>query len=220
MAGTSRSRSVVGAAGLLGIVLITLAASVYYAFTTPDEYTAKALVQFRPRATDNGGVVGAETTASAAAGYAAYLGAPSTIQNVSATVGLPPEDLKDGIAVQVLPATTVLSVGFSAGSPEVAAQGANALAQSAVARATDDPLVSANVLAQAGIPGAPSGPLRPLIVVAGGILGVLLAAAAYFFGITLRRVRPQSGELWPEDLLDASGGTIESIEGDHRVVIG
>lgn len=175
--------------GLLSAFLVALSASVFYAVTTPDEYTGTSLVQFRPRATENGGVVSNDTAASATAGYAAYLGTQSTTVAVAGPLGLRGADVRDAMAVQLLPATTSLSISFSDGSPELAAQGANALAQMAVRRSTDDPVVSAAVLAPAGVPGAPSGPQRVLVIVAGALLGLMLAGAIHYFATVLRRNR-------------------------------
>jgi uncharacterized protein involved in exopolysaccharide biosynthesis len=179
-------------AALLALFLIPLSGSIYYALTTPDEYTGRALVQFRPRATDNGGVVGNETTASSAATYGAFLGTPSTVRSVAGQIGVRPLELRDNMTVQLIPATTSLTITFRAASPDVAARGASALAQIAVQRAADDPLVSATVLAAASVPEVPSGPPRTLIVAAGAMLGILLAATAYFLLTALRRSRRQS----------------------------
>lgn len=173
--------------------LLALSTSVFYAATTPDEYTGTSLVQFRPRATENGGVVSNDTAASATAGYAAYLGTQSTTAAVAEPLGLKGSDVRDAMAVQLLPATTSLSISFSDGSPELAAQGANALAQMAVRRSTDDPVVSAAVLAPAGVPGAPSGPQRALIIGAGALLGLMLAGAIHYFATVLRRNRARAG---------------------------
>jgi len=176
-------------AALLALFLIPLSASVYYAMTTPDQYTGRALVQFRPRATDNGGVVGNETTASSAASYGAFLGTPSTVRSVAGEIGVPTAELRENMAVQLLPATTSLSITFSDGSPNVAAQGASALAQIAVQRAADDPLVAASVLAPASVPDIPSGPSKALIISAGAMFGLLLACATYYLTGAVRRSR-------------------------------
>lgn len=172
---------------LVVLVLLPIAGSLYYALTAPVEYTGRALVQFRPRATSNGGIVSNETTASSAAGYGAFLGTPSTIRDVATQIDVPQLELRDAMAVQLVPATTSLSITFSNPSPETAAQGATALAQAAVLRAADDPLVSATVLAPAAVPEMPSTPPRWVIVAAGGLLGLILATAAYFLWAAWRR---------------------------------
>ena len=165
---------------LLALFLIPLSGAVYYASVMPEQYTGRALVQFRPRATANGGVVGNETTASAAAGYGAFLGTPSTIRSVAGQIGVRAADLRDNMAVQLVPATTSLTITFKDSTPDVAARGASALAQYTVERATDDPLVSATVLAPAAVPDAPSTPPKVVVIAAGAVLGLLLAAIAHF----------------------------------------
>lgn len=172
---------------LVVLVLLPIAGSLYYALTAPVEYTGRALVQFRPRATGNGGIVSNETTASSAAGYGAFLGTPSTIRDVATQIDVTQLELRDAMAVQLVPATTSLSITFSHPSPEVAAQGATALAQAAVLRAADDPLVSATVLAPAAVPEMPSTPPKWVILAAGGLLGLILATATYFLWAAWRR---------------------------------
>jgi uncharacterized protein involved in exopolysaccharide biosynthesis len=185
----SQRRSLSYWVALLAIVLLAVSASAFYAFSAPDEYTGTALVQFRPRATENGGVVGSETAASAAAGYAAYLGSPSTVQAVAAPLGVSASDMRANMELRLLPGTTSLQVSLSSESPELAAQGANALAQVAVTRAVDDPTVSGTVLANAAVPNVPSGPARALILVAGVMLGLILAGAVHLLVSARRRTR-------------------------------
>lgn len=181
-------------AAMLALFLLAVGASAYYAFTMTDEYTGRSLVQFRPRTTTNGGVVSNETAASSAAGYAAYLGVPSTLRTVSTQIAVPLQDLRDGMSVQLIPATTSLSITFEDTDPVVAARAASALAQVAAERATDDPLVSATVLAPAAVPDLPSSPSKKVVLAAGGILGLLLAGVAYVVATGRRRRRPDTGD--------------------------
>ena len=166
-------------AAMLVLFLLAVGASAYYSFTMTEQYTGRSLVQFRPRTTVNGGVVSNETTASSAAGYGAYLGIPSTVRTVAGQIAVPSTDLRDNMSVQLIPATTSLAITFEAENPVVAARGASALAQVAAERATDDPLVSATVLAPASVPDLPSSPSKTIVLGAGGVLGLLLAGVAY-----------------------------------------
>lgn len=159
----------------LGAFLVTLLGSLLYARSLPSEYTGTAVVQFSPRPTKNGGVVGGETVASTAAGYVAYMGAPATLQAVSDQIGIEPATLKDGLTVTLLPTTTTVTVDYTGADPQVAAQGANAMAAAAVARAKADTLVTASELARAAEPNNPSGPQRLAIAAAGVVLAGLLA---------------------------------------------
>lgn len=179
-------------AAMLALFLLAVGASLYYAQTMSEQYTGRSLVQFRPRTTVNGGVVSNDTTASSAASYGAYLGIPSTIRTVSGQIGVPAPDLRDDMSVQLIPATTSLSITFTADNPVVAARGASALAQVVAERATDDPLVSAAVLAPASVPDLPSTPSKTIVLGAGFILGLLLAGVAYVVLNGRRRALPEA----------------------------
>lgn len=159
----------------VGVFLVALVGSVFYARSLPPQHTATAVVQFSPRATKNGGVVGGETVASTAAGYVAFMGAPATIQAVGDDIGSEPATLKAGLRVTLLPTTTTVTVEYTAADAEAAATGANAMAAAAVARAKSDDLVTASELASAAPPLNPSGPQRLAILAAGLVLAVLLA---------------------------------------------
>lgn len=165
-------------AGLVaaGVFLVTLVGSVLYAQSLPAQYTGTAVLQFSPKPTKNGGVVGGETVASTAAGYVAYMGAPSTLQAVGGDIDSEPATLKEGLTVTLLPTTTTVTVDYTAPDPDSAAEGANAMASAAVARAESDPLVTATELAAAAAPLNPSGPQRLAIAAAGLVLALLLAA--------------------------------------------
>lgn len=179
-------------AAMLALFLLAVGASAYYAFTMSEQYTGRSLVQFRPRTTVNGGVVSNETTASSAASYGAYLGIPSTVRTVASQIGVPMTELRDDMTVQLIPATTSLSITFEAENPVVAARGASALAQVVAERATDDPLVSATVLAPASVPDLPSTPSKAIVLGAGGVLGLLLAGVAYVVLNGRRRSQPET----------------------------
>lgn len=184
-------------AAMLALFLLAVGASAYYAFTMSEQYTGRSLVQFRPRTTTNGGVVSNETAASSAAGYAAYLGVPSTLRSVSTQIAVPLQELRDNMGVQLIPATTSLSITFEDTDPVVAARAASALAQVAAERATDDPLVSATVLAPASVPDLPSSPSKKVVLGAGAVLGLLLAVVAYVISAGRRRARPAAAEAAP-----------------------
>ena len=182
-------------AAMLALFLLAVGASAYYAFTMSEQYTGRSLVQFRPRTTVNGGVVSNETTGSSAASYGAYLGTPSTIRTIAGQIAVPVTDLRNNMSVQLIPATTSLSITFEAENPVVAARGASALAQVVAERATDDPLVSATVLAPASVPDQPSTPSKAVVLGAGGVLGLLLAGVAYVVLNGRRRTQPQAEPL-------------------------
>lgn len=161
------------------VFIATVAGTVYYALTLPDVYSGETVVQFSPRMSDNGYFASGDVIASGASGYVAYLGAPSTMSTVAQTINTSEKQLRDDVTVTLIPATTTVTVVFDATDPQLAARGANAMAAAAVARSTNDPLVSATILAPASVPQLPSGPRRPLILAAGVLLAGLLAAVAY-----------------------------------------
>jgi uncharacterized protein involved in exopolysaccharide biosynthesis len=162
-----------------GVFLLTVIGSVFYARSLPDVYTGETVVQFSPRAADNGNIPSGDVVSSAAAGYVAYLGAPSTVAAVAPTIGTTTTSLRDDVTVTLIPATTTVTIDFDSEDPQLAAKGADAMAAAVVARSKDDPLITATVLAPASIPDEPSGPQRVLILAAGILLGILLGVVSY-----------------------------------------
>ena len=163
----------------VGVFLLTVAGSLFYVLSLPDVYTAETVVQFSPRTADNGNIPSGDVVASAAAGYVAYLGAPSTITTVAGTIGTTPRTLQDDVTVTLIPATTTVTIAFDSTDPAVATRGADAMAAAVVTRSKADPLVTATVLAPASQPPEPSGPRRALIMAAGLLLGGLLSVVSY-----------------------------------------
>jgi uncharacterized protein involved in exopolysaccharide biosynthesis len=194
------------------VFIAAMAGSLFYVRSLPPEYTGTAVVQFNPRATENGGVVGAESVASGAAGYVAYLGAPSTFAGASDGAGVTPEQLKSGLKVTMLPATSTVTVEYTSGSPELAAKAANVMAKSAVDRAEKDSLVSAQVLAPASVPRSPSGPQRTVLMVAGLLLSALLAGVAFALIVIVPARGRALGKSWVNDTVpahDADGAAVK-----------
>ena len=157
---------------MLALFLLAVGASAYYAFTMSEQYTGRSLVQFRPRTTVNGGVVSNETTAQLGGRLRRLPRHPvDDAHGRRRRSRCRSTDLRDNMSVQLIPATTSLSITFEDENPVVAARGASALAQVVAERATDDPLVSATVLAPASVPDLPSTPSKTVVLGAGGVLG-------------------------------------------------
>lgn len=175
------------------VLLVTIGATGVFALTLPDTYTARAIVQVSPQSTENGGIVGNLTVSSAAAGYVAYLGSPVTLNSVAETVGLPYSELKAGLDIRLLPATTTIAVEYESQRAADAAAGANAIAAQGLSRSVNDPVATLAILSSATPPGSPSGPARTLILIAGTALGVLLAGAAAAL-LSTRSPRTQAAE--------------------------
>ena len=186
-------------AALVGgiVFLLTVVGSFVYVRSLPDVYTGQTVVQFSPRPAENGNIPSGDVVSSAAAGYVAYLGAPSTVDAVAVTIGTTPQTLQADVTVTLIPATTTVTIAFESTDPEVAARGSDAMAAAAVTRAKDDPLVTATVLAPASTPDEPSGPKRLFILAAGVLLAVLLGLVAYFLLnlLTNRPPRRDSGDV-------------------------
>lgn len=176
MAARPRRRLIWASLAALAVFGTVLAGSVLYATSLPAEYTGLGVLQFSPRPVRNGPVVGNETVAAAASGSVAYMGAPSTLQSVASTAGLVTSELRSGLKITLIPATTTVTVEYTDTDARKAAAVTNAVMTSAVNRARTDPLVVANTLAKAPVPQNPSGPARLVIAAAGGLLALILAA--------------------------------------------
>lgn len=162
-------------------LLFAIAAGVLgqaYASGLPDEYTAETVVIFGSRPTDNGGVTGSDSVQSTAAGYVAYLSAPSTLREIAEDIGEDPAALREGLAVTQLPATATIRVNYTTGDPDRAARGANALGAAVTTRTVSDPLVYAQVLARAAVPLRPSGPPRTILLAVSVVVAVVVGAGA------------------------------------------
>lgn len=180
-----RRRLLWGSLAAAAVFVIVLGGSVLYALSLPAEYTGVGVMQFSPRPVRSGPVVGNETVAAAASGSVAYMGAPSTLQSVSNSAGISTSQLKDGLSVTLLPATTTVTANYTSTDARRAADVTNAMMTSAVDRAKSDPLVVASVLAKAAVPRDPSGPPRTVIAAAGGLLAIILAAITLALTVVL-----------------------------------
>lgn len=155
----------------------TVAVTFAYVLQLPDEYTGRSIVLFGSRLTPNGGLAGATSVEASAAGYVAFISAPSTLTSVADAIGADRDQLRDGLSVTQLPATSTVEIAYTNVDAQNAAVGANALAETVAQRTLTDPVIYAEVLAEAAVPVNPSGPGRLLRVLAGAFLGALAAAA-------------------------------------------
>lgn len=158
------------------VFLAVVSVTVVYVLGLPEEYTGRSIVQFGSRPTLNGGLAGATSVEAAAAGYVAFISAPSTLTSVADAIGVDRSELRDGLAVNQLPATSTIEIAYTSLEARNAAVGANALAETVAQRTNTDPVVYAEVLAEAAVPVNPSGPRRQLMLGAGVLLGALAAA--------------------------------------------
>jgi len=165
----------------LGIVAGTVA----YAYSLPKEYTAKSVVALTPR--PNTGA-SASDVVQLGQKYVAYVTAPTTTRAVAPTVGMSRSELGDAVSADVATGSVDLTIKVQARSPRQAADAANALSDAAVSLAAGDDLLTADTVAPATIPTAPSKPRRKLYEGAGALVALLVAAAVAFL---VERGRPR-----------------------------
>ncbi len=193
-----RRRFIVSAAVGLLLALAVGVVGQAYAAGLPDEYTAQSVVIFGSRPTENGSIASSDSVQAAAAGYVAYLSAPSTLREVAQGIGEESADLKDGLAVTQLPATGTIRIDYATTDPDRAARGANALASALAKRTVSDPVVYGQVLARAAVPLQPSGPPRTVLLAATVLIALLVGAGAAtatwaLLGLVARRHATSSG---------------------------
>ncbi|WP_299444481.1 hypothetical protein [uncultured Phycicoccus sp.] len=173
-----RRRIILSAAVGLLLALAVGVVGQAYAAGLPDEYTAQSVVIFGSRPTENGSIASSDSVQAAAAGYVAYLSAPSTLREVAQGIGEESADLKDGLAVTQLPATGTIRIDYATTDPDRAARGANSLASALAKRTVSDPVVYGQVLARAAVPLQPSGPPRTVLLAATVLIALLVGAGA------------------------------------------
>jgi capsular exopolysaccharide synthesis family protein len=171
---------------LAALVLVAVLGGVLaYAYTLPNQYTAKVIVSLTPRPQAG---VGASDVPQLGQQYVAYVTAPNTIARVAANLGLDRTTLGDGVGASVATGSVNLEIKVQLRTPRTTATAANALASAVVAFASDDRLITAKVVSPATVPGAPSKPRRKLIAGAGGVIALILAIAV---ALLVERGRPR-----------------------------
>jgi succinoglycan biosynthesis transport protein ExoP len=171
---------------LAALVLVTVLAGVlFYAYTLPNEYTAKAVVSLTPRPSTG---VGAGDIAQLGQKYVAYVTAPQTIGQVARGIGLTRGALGNAVGADVATGSVNLTIRVQLRTPATTATAANALAQAVVAFSADDKLLTAQVVSPAIVPASPSKPRRKLIAGAGGLVALILATAV---ALLVERGRPR-----------------------------
>jgi succinoglycan biosynthesis transport protein ExoP len=152
----------------------------------PPKYDAQAIVAITPRVSST--LPGADYVTLAAPRYVAYITAPSTLGRVGQSVGIPRQTLTESVTSSLDTGTSNITIAVELDSARKAASVANALAADMVAFSGGDPLLSAEVVAPAVIPSAPSSPLKRLDEAAVLLAGVLIALVVAY---VLERRRPR-----------------------------
>lgn len=175
----------VGAAVLLTFVVIWLGTLVVSS-QVERSYQGQAVVAFQPRDAD---LTGAETMTLLTPKYVEVLRSPSLVNDVAAQLGEQSEDVLESSTAELEPNTLNLRVDARAGDPDRAVSIANALAAGAVQRASEDPLISAEIVAWA-VPRSSPTPPTPDQILLLGLLVAVAGAAAVGAGIAHLRSRP------------------------------
>jgi len=187
----------VGLADLLGVLRLrwriasavfvaVIVGVVFYAYSLPREYTAKAVVALTPRPNTGTSATDVQQLGQK---YVAYVTAPSTMRVVAPTVGLSGTRLGNHVSADVATASVDLTVKVQLRSPRQAADAANALAAAIVTLADDDKLLTALTVAPATVPTEPSKPRRKLIEGAGALVALLVAIGT---ALLVERGRPRA----------------------------
>jgi capsular exopolysaccharide synthesis family protein len=170
----------------LVLFLALVAGAVFYAERLPAEYTSKAVIALTPRPA--GGANAADVT-ELGQQYVAYLTAETTVDEAARTIGLPdPHGLRGRVSAKVATESVNLTVSVDLRSAQRAADAANALADAAEVFAVTDKLLTADVVAPATTPSAPSKPRRHLLEAAGAAVALLIAI---FIAVLVERGRPR-----------------------------
>lgn len=163
-----------------------------WAIARPSEYAATSLVAMRPHGERP---AAAPMVVLTAPRYVAYATSPFLLRQIARDAGLNASDLEAAVVVSMEVATANLSIVVTLRDAEAAARVANAVADAVAERARTDVVLTAQVLSEAEVPTAPSGPSRAGWIVVGLLLGVVLAAAASVGFDGWRRPGPSAARL-------------------------
>ncbi len=170
---------------LLVAVLFTAGATLYVE-SLQSQYDGKAIVAISPRADAEG--AGADTVRVIAPKYVQYVTAPATVAELAPELGESPSTLQDGVDASVPTDTGNMTVRVRLPDPERAAEAANAFAEAAIDFSEEDPLLEAQLVAEALPPTKAASPPRRLLEVAAAFVGILLGIAT---SVLIERGRPR-----------------------------
>jgi capsular exopolysaccharide synthesis family protein len=169
---------------LLVVVVPLVAGAAVYAESLPNEYQGRAILTVAPRPD-----VSTETVVEIVAPkYVAYLTAPATLRRLADELGEGQGLLDDALNASLEPNTGNILVTVTLGTPERAAEVANAFAGDVVEYAQADLLASLELVAPAVESSSPTGPPRRLIEAAALIVALLLGVA---LTVIVERSRPR-----------------------------
>lgn len=153
------------------------AGSAWYVQSLPSQYDGESIVAIGPRAEADS--VGGDTVRVLAPKYVEYVVAPSTFQRVGPRIGESRDRLEGAVDASLAEDTGTLKIRVRMTSADRAATAANALAADVVAFSSRDPLLTAQIVAEALPSSTPAAPPRGLLTAAGAFAGIVLSAALF-----------------------------------------
>ncbi|MDR2566796.1 MAG: polysaccharide biosynthesis tyrosine autokinase [Bifidobacteriaceae bacterium] len=166
---------------ILAVLLAGLLVAAWMVWRTPVEYKATTNVLLSPVSGETAGELTSGTTfaESQANSFAVIAVSQLVLEPAMKDLGLEgsAESFRGRVSARVLSKTTIIAVTVSAGTPEGAAEAADAVARQLVAAVGDmmpggEQLVRARLVAPAMLPGAPSAPAWKRILALGAIIGL------------------------------------------------
>lgn len=173
---------------ILIATLIGLAAGLAYSLTRPEVYTSTAKVLLSPTSRSGTPPTTAVSMATEQEIVVSESVARLAAKNLDAENDL--DRIISNVDVSSPTESLVLYIAYSAQSPETARQGAQSFAAAYIAYRAPLESLTADVIAPAVLPTAPSSPNPPLETAIGGFLGLFLGIVfAYFRDRTDERIR-------------------------------
>jgi capsular polysaccharide biosynthesis protein/MinD-like ATPase involved in chromosome partitioning or flagellar assembly len=155
---------------VLPVALSVLIGATAYVETQPQQYDASAIVAIVPKPASPD----PDLVRIAAPRYTSFITAPATIRQMAAKINEDPVDLRQRVTATLATDTGNITITVRQPSPDRAAMAANALAAHVRQRSLRDRLTTADIIAPAERPDAPSGPPRRLIEASALFVGLLL----------------------------------------------
>ncbi|MBA3383449.1 MAG: AAA family ATPase [Actinobacteria bacterium] len=168
------------------IAACIFAGALLYVSTLPAQYDGQAVIAISPR--PDAPSAGADTVRVGAPKFVSFVEAPKTAAQVSAEVGESRATLEESVNATVPVDTGNVAITVRHPDPQRAAVIANVYARRVLEFAAKDPLLSAQLVAQAIPPTQPAAPPRRLLQAASLIVAVLVGIAV---SLLLERGRPR-----------------------------
>src|SRR5205823_5637065 len=159
----------------LAVVVAFVGGAVAYAQSLPNEYTSKVVLAFAPRPGTN---LGGDTVRVVLPKYVVYATSPATLRRVAQSIGEQPGILADAVDASTAVDSGNVTVKVKLGTPNRAADAANAVATDVLRFSDTDPLLQGVIVAPALPDPLPSGPHRSLLEAAALVVGLLLGVGA------------------------------------------